>query len=87
MKKLVQVEEVEGEGLEGLLGERVTVWCLNYIYAGKLEGVNEKFIKLADASVVYETGVLTTKGYTDSQKTAHPVYIMLATIESFTAEA
>lgn len=87
MKKIVSVTEVEDEGLEGLLGERITVWCLNYIYAGKLEGVNESCIKLTDSSVVYETGQLTVSGYTDAQKTKNPVYIMLATIESFTLEA
>ena len=39
MKKIVQ--EVTGEGLEKLLGERVTLFCANYIYTGVLAGVNE----------------------------------------------
>ena len=41
MKKLVNVTEVEGEGLTKLMGERVTLFCMNYIYTGKLVGVNE----------------------------------------------
>jgi hypothetical protein len=86
MKVAVSVTEVDDEGLEGLLGERVTVWCLNYIYAGKLEGVNDKCIKLTEASVVYETGPLTQKGYTDAQKVEHPIYVMIPCIESFTRE-
>ena len=61
MKKLVSVTEVEGEGLIALLGERVTLFCLNYIYTGKLTGVNDSCVKLEDASVVYETGPLKNK--------------------------
>lgn len=37
MKKLIQ--EVEGEGLIALLGKRVTLFCMNYIYTGDLVGV------------------------------------------------
>ena len=40
MKKLVNVVEVEGEGLVSLLGENVILFCMNYFYAGKLAGVN-----------------------------------------------
>jgi hypothetical protein len=32
VKKLIKVEEVEGEGLVGLMGQRVTLFCLHYIY-------------------------------------------------------
>ena len=69
MKKIV--EEVSGEGLENLLGERISVWCLNYIYAGKLIGVNEKDILLEDAAVVYETGELTAQEWKDAQRFDH----------------
>ena len=54
MKKIV--EEVNGEGLDKLLGDRVTLFCLNYIYTGKLSGVNETCVLLTDAAIVYETG-------------------------------
>ena len=56
MKRLVNVVETETDGLEKLMGEYVQVWCLNYIYAGKLIGVNDKNVCLADSVVVYETG-------------------------------
>ena len=46
MKKLVKVEEVQGEGLVGLMGENVTLFCMNYIYTGRLVGVNDTFVKL-----------------------------------------
>ena len=82
MKKLI--EHVDGEGLESLLGENIWVWCVNYIYAGKLTGVSEKDIILADAKVVYSTGDLSA----DSFETAETVptgtlYIRTSAIESY----
>ena len=46
MKKLVEVTEVQGEGLEKLMGERVTLFCANYVYTGKLIGVNASCVLL-----------------------------------------
>ena len=83
MKKVVTVQEVEGEGLLGLLGQRITVWCLNYIYTGDLVGVNEDCVRLDNAQVVYETGDLTSKSWKDAQSVPHPIYVMRACIESF----
>lgn len=81
MKKLI--EEDENEGLIKLMGERVTFFCLNYIYTGKLTGVNDQFVKLEDAAIVYETGAFTDKEWKDAQKMPSPVYVMLQTVESF----
>jgi ferredoxin-fold anticodon binding domain-containing protein len=67
MKKLVQVIEEEGQGLEALLGKKVAVFCLNYIYAGTLTGVNKDDIILSEAGIVYETGPLKERGYKDWQ--------------------
>jgi hypothetical protein len=83
MKKLVSVQEVENEGLVGLLGEEVTLFCANYIYAGKLVGVNENFVKLSGAKIVYETGELTTKTWKDAQSLPKDWYIQAGAIESF----
>ena len=83
MKKLVNVVEVEGEGLVSLLGENVLVFCMNYIYAGKLAGVNEKDILLESAVIVYETGELRAKDFKDAQKLPAPIYIRTSSIESF----
>jgi hypothetical protein len=83
MKKLVTVTEVEGEGLDGLLGERVTLFCVNYIYTGNLVGVNEKVVKLEDARIVYETGPLCDGKWKDAQELPKPVYVMTHAIESF----
>lgn len=83
MKKLVQVEEVSGEGFDGLMGNVVTLFCMNYIYTGKLTGVNDDFVLLENASVVYETGAFTEKEWGDAQPLPDDLYIMKNSVESF----
>lgn len=83
MKKLVKVEEVEGEGLVALMGQRVTLFCQIYIYTGDLVGVNDEFVKLENPAIVYETGAFDTKDWKDAQKLPNEVYIMKNAIESF----
>lgn len=76
MKKLIEVTEVEGEGLESLLGEQV-------IYAGKLVGVNSVFVKLEDPKIVYETGPFSGP-YKDAQNLpAKEWYVQLSAVESY----
>ena len=84
MKKVVTVQEVEGEGFMALLGKRVLLFCGNYFYTGTLEGVNEECVLLTDASIVYETGAFTDSKFKDSQKLPFPVYIQKSFVESFT---
>ncbi len=81
MKKLI--EQVDGEGLESLLGKQVTFFCMNYIYTGKLMGVNETCVLLQDPKIVYETGAFTDKGWKDAQRVCPELYIQTASIESF----
>jgi hypothetical protein len=84
MKKLVKVEEVEGEGFVALMGETVTLFCSNYIYAGKLVGVNDTFVKLENPHVVYETGDFSSHSFKDAQKvTSGAWYVRVEFIESF----
>lgn len=83
MKQLVKVEEVAGEGFFALMGKTVTLFCMNYIYAGKLVGVNDEFIKLENAHIVYETGAFTDKKFKDAQKLNDEFYIQKTSIESF----
>ena len=80
MKKLVEVSD---EGLEGLMGERITLFCLNYIYTGKLTGVNKTCVLLEDAAIVYETGELTSERWKDAQKFPNDWYVSTSAIESF----
>ena len=81
MKKIV--ETVDGEGLEKLMGERVTLFCANYIYTGKLTGVNESCVLLTDAAIVYETGPFEDKQWKDAQKLPAEWYVQTSAIESF----
>lgn len=84
MKKIVSVTEVDGEGLVGLLGSRVQLWCLNYIYEGDLVGVNDDCVRLDNAEVVYETGNLQTGSGRNAEKVKNALYVRLAVLESFT---
>jgi len=81
MRKIV--EDVEGEGLDKLLGERVTLFCMNYIYTGKLSGVNASCVLLTDAAIVYETGAFTDKAWKDAQKLPNALYVQIGAIEAF----
>ena len=76
--------ENKADGLESLLGEYVQLWCLNYIYSGKLVGVNTNDVVLVEAVVVYETGKMTENQF----KFAEPVsseelFVRTAAIESY----
>jgi len=84
MKKLVNVTEVESEGLIKLMGEKVTFFCLNYIYTGELIGVNDTCVLLKNPAIVYETGKFSDKSYKDEQSLCvEEFYIAMNCIESF----
>lgn len=80
MRKLIEVND---EGLEGLLGEVVTLFCVNYFYTGKLTGVNDSCVRLDDPSIVYETGEWSSKSWADAQKLPNSIYVQCAAIEAF----
>ena len=79
----VLVTEKEGEGLISHLGKKVTLFCMNYIYNGELEGVNDTCVKLKNAYLVYETGAFQDRGFKDAQKLGDVWYVQTAAIESF----
>lgn len=81
MKKIIQ--QVEGEGLESLLGGRVTFFCMNYIYTGTLIGVNDSCVLLDEPSIVYETGSFDKKEWLDAQRLPNQLYVQISSIESF----
>lgn len=87
MKKLaekLQVFEIDGEGLSALLGKRVILLCSCYFYEGVLEWVNDSFVRLSEAKIVYETGSWSNKAWSDAQLTnINPMYVMTSHIESF----
>lgn len=80
MRKLIEVPE---EGLTGLMGQRVTLFCMNYIYTGKLVGVNDYCVLLEDPAIVYETGPFSEKAWKDAQELPDSLYVVLTSVESF----
>lgn len=85
MKQVVTVTEVQGEGLEAFLNQEVILLCANYFYGGKLVGLNDKFVKLDDAKIIYETGEWSNTSWKDVQKLGDGHYVMVSAIESFRA--
>lgn len=83
MKKIVTVSEVEEEGLIGLLGKNVLLFCLNYIYTGTLTGVNTDCVLLENPYIVYETGAFDSIKFMDAQKLPNNLYVRIGSIESF----
>ena len=66
-EEVTEIVESEG-GPMTLLGKEVYVACASYAYAGKLTGVNDKFIELSEPSIVYETGPWSGKAWKDAQR-------------------
>lgn len=83
MKKSIQVAEVEDEGFLALMDEVITIFSLNYIYTGKLIGVNDTCVLLEEPSIVYETGDFSNKEWGDAQKLPNQLYVQMNCIESF----
>ena len=84
MQVLVETKEVKEEGLLSLLGKNIEVTSGNYIYAGKLVGVNLTCIKLANPHCVYETGPFSDKKYKDAQHMGREFhYLQCGFIEGF----
>ena len=83
-KKVTEtIVDEECEGLVSLLGQRVTLFCMNYFYTGRLIGVNKTCVKLTDAYQVFETGAYNKKEWEDAQKLPNDWYVCTAAIESF----
>lgn len=83
MKKIVTVTEVDGEGLVALMGKKVVLFCLNYIYTGTLAWVNQTCVLLEDAAIVYETGAFGDSKFKDAQEIGSDLYVQTGAIESF----
>ncbi len=81
MKKIIQVDD--NDGFDSLLGEKITLFCLNYIYAGTLVGVNTTYLLLEDAKIVYETGELTSKEWKDAQPLPNSWRVQIGAVESW----
>lgn len=80
MRKII---EDNTDGLDSYLGERITLFCMNYIYTGKLVGVNATCVKLADPAIVYETGAFNDEKWKDAQPLPRAIYVQLSAVEAW----
>ena len=69
--------------MESLLGQNVTLFCMNYIYTGKLVGVNDTCVLIKDPKIVYETGSFSDSEWQDAQGLPHDLYIQICSVEAF----
>lgn len=72
------------ESMDDLIGEKLAFQCARYIYYGKVERVNQSYIKLSQAQVIFETGDY-SRSSPDSGEVAPrgEMYVMRQAIESF----
>jgi len=83
-KKMSEVKERGVKGFEGLIGETVTLFCLNYFYNGKLVGVTDDCVLLEEPKIIYDTGDWAKKEWEDIQSLEMAeLYIRKGAIESF----
>lgn len=83
MKVIKTIEENDQEGLMALIGQRVTFFCMNYIYTGDMTGVNDVQIKLENPAIVYETGGFSSKAWKDAQTLPNTIYVRLSSVEAY----
>lgn len=84
MKKVVTVQEVEGEGLEKFLDKRIMLICNSYFYVGTLTGINKTCVLLTDAKFVLESGNFEERGLGYAEKVpGGSCYVQLSAIEAF----
>ena len=82
MKKIIEC--ADAEGFDALLGERVTLLCVNYFYTGTLLGVNDDCVLLGEPSIIYETGAWSEKAWKDAQRLpADRLYVRREMVESY----
>ena len=79
----ILIKEDENQGMLALIGKRITIFSLNYIYTGDLIGVNDDCVLLDNPAIVYETGAFDNKEWRDAQELPGQIYVMKGCIESF----
>ena len=84
LKKDDRVIKTAGD-FNDLVGQTFTFWCARYIYHGTVKAINDNFLTLENAGIVYETGELNSFGAKDLQELPNETYIPLYAIEMFTA--
>lgn len=75
--------KADNAGLSTLLTQRITLFCINYIYTGKLEALtSDGCALLSSPAIVYETGAFTTKKWQDAQALPNALYVLLSAVEA-----
>jgi hypothetical protein len=64
-------------------GQRVTLFCANYVYSGLLANATATHLTLEDAVIVFETGDLESAGWDDAQPLPTPWRVQISAVESW----
>ena len=74
-------------GIATFRGKSITLYCLNYIYTGKVVEVTSEEVDLAGAAIVYETGELKAPKFLDAQELPGPEnhFVRISAVESYGA--
>ncbi len=84
ISSLRKVNENKRQDLLNLIGEKVVLLGVNYLYYGVLTEVYEDNVSLQGARIVFETGNITDAKFKDeSEMYSSKWNIMLSAVESF----
>lgn len=79
-----KVNENKRQDLLNLIGQRVALLCVNYLYYGVLTEVYEDNVSLQGAKIVFETGNISDPKFKDeSEMYSSKWNVMLSAVESF----
>jgi len=81
MKRVVEVAPQES-GFLAVIGTKIVLFCGVYIYTGVLTSVNDDYLELSNALLVYETGELASGNWKDAQVLPAVWCVMRQAIES-----
>jgi hypothetical protein len=73
----------EVNSYEDLIGKKYLFWCVRYHFFGEVTAVNQKFITLKNAQVIFESGEYENKKPSDGQKLPKGINIPIQSIEAF----
>jgi len=84
MKKLAEIVEVEGDHLAAALGQKVLIFGVRYNYSGVLTEVTDKFLKITEAVIVFDTGDFAAKSWATAETPkSSEIHVNIAAIESW----
>lgn len=69
--------------MDSLIGKKVILFCMNYIYTGILCDVDSATATLEDGYIVYETGAFSDPKFKDAQFVSNYLHIHKSSIESY----